>query len=122
MIENGSERLGMTVAERFLRNRKITITTSASVMSSVSCTSLTDCRIETDRSYSVLTSTDAGSCAPSAPTVAFTRSATCTVFVPGWRWIASTIARLPSYQLALRESCTSSSTRATSSSRTGAPC
>src|SRR2546423_8459475 len=78
MIENGSDRLGMTVAERFLRNKKITITTSASVMSSVSWTSLTDCRIEMERSYRVLTSTDAGICAPSDATVALTRSATCT--------------------------------------------
>ena len=50
MIENGSARLGMTVADRFLRKRKITITTSANVTSSVSWTSSTDCRIETERS------------------------------------------------------------------------
>src|SRR3989442_15365215 len=121
MIENGRARLGMTVADRFLRNRKITITTRHSVTSSVTCTSLTDWWMETERSYSVLTSTDAGSWPESEATVAFTASATCTVFVPGWRWIARTMARLPSYQLALRECGTSSSPRATSWSRTGAP-
>src|SRR2546421_12831558 len=102
MIENGSDRLGMIVAERFFRNRKMTSTTRHSVMKSVSCTSFTDCLIETDRSYSVFTSTDAGSCEESDATIDFTASATCTVFVPGWRWIASTTARLPSYQLAFR--------------------
>src|SRR5881394_1621098 len=121
MIEKGRARLGMIVADRFLRNRKITSTTRQSVMNSVSCTSLTDWRIETERSYRVFTSTDAGSWLESVATVALTASATSTVLVPGWRWIASTMARLPSYQLALRESWTSSSTRATSPSRTGAP-
>src|SRR5712671_2315998 len=77
--------------------------------------------METERSYKVFTSTEAGSWEDSEVTADLTPSATCTVFVPGWRWIASTIARLPSYQLALRESCTSSSTRATSCRRTGVP-
>ena len=39
MIENGSARLGITVADRFLRNRKITITISPSVRTIVNCTS-----------------------------------------------------------------------------------
>ena len=85
MIENGSDRLGMTVADRFFRNRKITSTTRHNVTKRVSCTSFTDWRIETDRSYSVFTWTDAGSCADSDVTIVFTASATCTVFVPGWR-------------------------------------
>ena len=50
MIENGSARLGMTVAERFLRNRKITRTTRISAMNRVTCTSFTDWRIDTERS------------------------------------------------------------------------
>ena len=45
-IESGSARLGMTVAERFRRKRKITMTTSASVSSSVNRTSSTDSRID----------------------------------------------------------------------------
>src|SRR5256886_17255172 len=121
MIENGSARLGMTVAERFLRKRKITITTRQSVTSSVTCTSLTDWWIDTDRSYSVFTSTDAGSCDDSEATVDLTPSATWPGFVPGCRWIARTMARLPSPQLALRESWTPSSTRAPAWGRTGAP-
>ena len=41
-IDTGSARLGMTVAGRFRRNRKMTRTTSTSVSSSVNCTSSTD--------------------------------------------------------------------------------
>ena len=50
MTDSGSARLGITVAEMFLRNRKITSTTSANVSSSVNCTSLTELRIEIERS------------------------------------------------------------------------
>jgi len=38
-IERGNARLGMTVAERFRKKRKITITTRPIVSSSVNCTS-----------------------------------------------------------------------------------
>ena len=50
MIENGSARLGMTVAETFRRNRKITMITSASVSTIVNCTSWNDSRIVSERS------------------------------------------------------------------------
>ena len=46
----GSARLGMTVAERLRRNRKMTRTTSAMVRSSVNLTSSTDSRMDTERS------------------------------------------------------------------------
>ena len=39
MMENGSARLGMMVAEKLRRNRKITMTTSPSVRTMVNCTS-----------------------------------------------------------------------------------
>ena len=42
--------LGMIVADRLRRNRKITSTTSAIASSSVNCTSCTDSRIDFERS------------------------------------------------------------------------
>ena len=49
-IDIGRARLGMTVAETFRRNRKITRTTRQMVRSSVNFTSCTESRIDTDRS------------------------------------------------------------------------
>ena len=49
-IDIGSARLGMTVAETLRRNRKITSTTRPRVSSSVNFTSLTESRIDCERS------------------------------------------------------------------------
>ena len=67
-------------------------------------------------------STEAGSCGlePLEQRV-HARRRPATVLVPGWRWIASTIARWPLNQLATRLFCTSSITSPRSRSRTGAP-
>ena len=46
----GSARLGIIVAETLRRNRKITITTRAMVSTRVNLTSLTDSRIDSERS------------------------------------------------------------------------
>src|SRR3984957_7499603 len=51
-IENGSARLGIVVAEKFRKNRKITSTTNTSASSSVNFTSSTDARIVAERSES----------------------------------------------------------------------
>ena len=93
MIESGSARLGITVAETFRRKRKITSTTSTKAISIVTFTSFTDSRIDSERSNRTRSLTDGGSSFPRTGRSAFTSSATWTVFVPGWRWIASTIAR-----------------------------
>ena len=50
MSDIGTARLGMTVAERLRRNRKITITTRATVSLSVNFTSFTDARMDCERS------------------------------------------------------------------------
>ena len=60
MMENGSARLGITVAETLRRNRKITITTRPSVSSMVNCTSLYDSRMVSERSYKISMFTEAG--------------------------------------------------------------
>src|SRR3989454_8372167 len=59
--EKGSARLGMIVADRLRRKRKITRTTSANVSESVNCTSASEARIDSERSERSCRSTDAGS-------------------------------------------------------------
>ena len=83
MMDIGSAKLGMIVAVRLRRNRKITSTTSASVSSSVEVTSWTAASIEVDRSYSVATWTAGGISRCTRASAARTRWATATVFVPG---------------------------------------
>src|SRR6266446_6093102 len=89
----GRARLGMTVADRLRRNRKMTITTSAMVRRSVNFTSATDSRMDCDRSMSTSSFTDAGICDRKEGRRALTASTTSTVFVPGWRWMVRTSAR-----------------------------
>src|SRR3954462_9147514 len=117
----GSARLGMFVAEMLRRNTEITMMARNSVSISVNLTSPTDSSIEIDLSYSVCTSTLGGISARSLATRSFTPLATATVLVPGWRWIASTTARSPLYQLATLLFSTLSSTVPSSSRWTGAP-
>jgi hypothetical protein len=87
----------------------------------VNFTSSTEAFTLTERSFKVAMSTDAGICPRRLSTSALTRSATATVLVPGWRWIASTTARSPLNQLARLVSCTLSTTRPRSRRCTGAP-
>jgi len=117
----GSARLGITVAGRFRRNRKMTITTRVTVSISVNFTSATDSRTKVDRSNSRSTFTDGGSCDSSWETSPRTASATATVLVPGCRCTASTTPRMLLNQAATRLSCTPSTTLPRSSRRTGAP-
>ena len=60
-IESGTATLGMTVAARLRRKRKITMTTRATVSMSSNCTSLTEARMVVVRSDSTVRFTDAGS-------------------------------------------------------------
>src|SRR5690348_5487315 len=101
MIDIGSARLGMIVADQFRKNRKITATTRNNVSSSVNVTSSTLALIVCERSKSTDIRTDTGISVLILSSDAFTRLATSTVFVPGWRWIARTIERDPLYQLAV---------------------
>jgi len=59
-MEIGNAKLGISVADRFPRKRKITSTTRATVSSSVNCTSSTEARIAVDESYKILRVTDGG--------------------------------------------------------------
>ena len=125
MTDIGSVRLGMIVAERFRRNRKITSTTSVSVSSSVNCTSLAELLIETLLSRRTSSLTEAGRFSRKPGSSAFTASATSMVFVPGWRWMARMMdrSRLPPtvYQAATWSFSTLSTAVPTSQRRTGWP-
>ena len=131
--------LGMIVAERVRRNRKITNTTSRIAISRWDFTSRTDSRIASERSRYTSSLIESGSCAWNAGSSALIPSTTAMVFIPGWRWTESRIARrgfapvansgssVPSSrrrwsnQLADFSFSTPSSTRATSPRRTAAP-
>jgi len=77
--------------------------------------------MDCERSNHRVIRTEGGTCCRSRSTICRTASATATVFVPGCRWIASSIARSPLYQLPERGSCTPSITFPRSCSCTGEP-
>ncbi len=85
MMESGSARLGMMVAERLRKNRKITRMTRKTVTSRVNLTSETDSRMELERSYMTLSSTAPGSCWRKLGSWARMLLTTSMVLVPGWR-------------------------------------
>ena len=85
ITESGSARLGISVAETFRRNRKITSTTSTMASSSENFTSSTDSRMDSDRSYNVSMLIAGGSWARNCGNSARTLSTTSTVLVPGCR-------------------------------------
>ncbi len=93
MMDAGSARLGMIVADMFRRNRKMTATTRPIVNSSVNFTSATESRMASDRSERMSSSTDGGSCSRKPGSSFLMSSTTCTTFVPGCFWTASVIAR-----------------------------
>src|SRR5487761_1068995 len=83
MIDMGSARLGIIVADVFRRNRKITSTTKMMAMNKLNFTSFTDCWIDIDLSYSIdrcmaggMIARNSGSSFRMARTIAI-------VFVPG---------------------------------------
>ena len=58
--DTGTASAGMIVADTLRRNRKITMMTSEMAIASVSCTSNTESRIESERSSSGAISIDGG--------------------------------------------------------------
>ena len=119
--DTGTASEGMMVADAERRNRKMTITTSAAAIPSVRCTSLTEFRMETERSLSTSMLIEAGTWARNAGSRSRIESTTETVLASGWRWIASTTPRLSLNQVAILSFSTLSTTRAISSSLIGAP-
>jgi hypothetical protein len=111
----------MTVAGMFRRNRKMTITTSATVRSSVNCTSATEARMVVVRSVRIRVSIDDGNVEVNWGSSALMRLTTEMMFAPGCRWMFRMTAGVVSIHAACRTFSTSSTTRATSVSLTGAP-
>ena len=120
-IESGRARLGMSVAETLRRNRKITSTTSVRASSSENCTSSTEARTDSERSYMISMDSPAGACARKVGSSRLIESTISMVLVPGWRWMASSTPRVSLNQAASLSFCTLSMTRPISARRTGAP-
>ena len=84
-IDVGRASVGIIVALTLRRKRKITSTTRAIASNKENWTSLTDSRIEAERSYRTSRLTEAGSCWRNVGNRFRMASTTATVFVPGWR-------------------------------------
>ena len=120
-MESGSASDGMMVARPLRRNRKITNTTSPTASASVTCTSSTELRIETERSIRTCRPIPAGTCSRNSGSTLLHR--VDDLDRVGFRLAidGEMIERMPLNQPAMRSFSTPSSTLATSSSRTGAP-
>src|ERR1700757_1461830 len=90
--DSGTATLGMMVAERLRRKRKITVTTSAMVSISSNSTSRTEARMVFVRSVSTVSLTDAGRVAWSLGISSSILSTTWMVLAPGWRWMLTMTA------------------------------
>ncbi len=119
--DSGTVIEGMMVAHRWRRKTKITMTTRPMVSSMVNCTSVTESRIDRERSDIRSTWTLCGIEASRRGIMALMRSTISTVLAPGWRKISRSSARLPLYQAPVRGDLVASITPATSCSLTGAP-
>src|SRR5579862_7631728 len=120
-MDNGTEMLGIKVAHTLRRNRKMTITTRATVSSSVNSISSTEARIVVVRSDVIVIVAEGGMMARNSGNKAFTRSTVLMMFAPGWRLMDMTTAGLPLAYPELRISAVPSVTTAMSLRRTGAP-
>ena len=83
--DSGTVTAGMTVAQKLRRNRKITMTTSATVRINVNCTSVIEARIVSVRSEMMLTFTAAGIEASSTGKACLIRATVSMTLAPGWR-------------------------------------
>ena len=83
--DSGTAMLGIIVADKLRRNRKITITTSAMTSISSNSTSFTDARMSVVRSVMISTCTDFGSVDSSCGSSFSMLSTTWIVFAPGCR-------------------------------------
>src|SRR5258708_36473377 len=99
-MDIGNARLGMSVAERLRKNKKITRTTRHTVNTSVNSTSWTDWRMDSERSKRISRLMAGGRWSRKCGSRFLIASTTFTVLTPGWRWTVSTMARLLFDQLA----------------------
>ena len=85
MIDSGSAMAGMKVARQVRRNARMTRITSTAVIISVSCTSCTESRIDSERSLKTLSLMVGGSSRWNSGSMPCTASVTATVLASGWR-------------------------------------
>ena len=83
--DSGTAMLGIIVAAKLRRNRKMTMTTSATVSINSNCTSETEARIVVVRSVRMLTCTALGRVVVNCGSNCLTRSTTEMMLAPGWR-------------------------------------
>ncbi len=121
MRERGTATLGMMVAARLRRNRKITITTRATQRMSSNSTSATEARMVVVRSVRMETSTELGRDVRRIGSRRLMRSTTSMILAPGCRWMLTMTAGTSFIQAASLTFSASSTTLATSLSTTGAP-
>ena len=119
--DSGTDRLGMIVAGRLRRNRKITSTTSTMARPSSNSTSVTEARIVVVRSVSTATFTAAGMVDVSCGSSALMLSTTWMTLAPGWRWMFRITAGVRFAQAPSLVFSAPLTTVATSFSRTGLP-
>ncbi len=119
--ERGTATLGMMVAERLRRKRKITMTTRPMVSISSNSTSFTDDWMLVVMSVMVVTLIETGRFASSCGKICWIRLTTVMVLAPGWRWMFRITAGVWFIHAAWRVFSTPLTTLATSFTRTGAP-
>ena len=128
--DSGTATAGISVADSVRRNRKITMTTSATASINSNWTAATDASMVVVRSDSTSRLTAPGRPSRSAGNCARIRATVSSTLAPGWRWMfritAGSIRVRPSpsrvaAQAARNGFSAPSVTSATSDSRTGAP-
>ena len=119
--DSGTAAAGIKVAGTLRRNRKITITTSATASMSSCCTSVTEARMVLVRSVSTATSTLPGRVSLSCGSSALARSTTSITLAPGWRCTFRMMAGVAFAQAASLLFSAPSTICATSDRRMGAP-
>ena len=119
--DSGTVTAGMMVAQKLRKNRKMTITTSATERMSVNCTSFTEARMVSVRSETVSILMSDGMDACSIGIIALMRSTVAMTLAPGVRWIGRMIARFLLNQAAIRLFSGPSIAFPTSFTRTGEP-
>ncbi len=92
---SGTVKLGITVAHKFLRKTKITMTTRAMVSIKVNCTSSTEARIVVVRSESTVMCIEAGIAACKRVIVDLTFSTVVMTLTPGTLKTTRNTSRLP---------------------------
>ena len=119
--DSGSATPAISVARIERRNSSTTSVTSTTLRISVNCTSLTEARMVTVRSLTMVSLTPAGIARCTLGISARICRTTSMTLAPGWRWMSMMTAGVPLYQPPVRSFSSPSTILATSPIVTGAP-